>query len=884
MPKRLSWFDDVPEKKPKDVMIPLDPLDEVARPIPRKMPPLPRGAVPSETPISVPKAVPKSESQPKVEPTPMAPAATATRPRNIPPVVDPREDADEERENEDDNEGGSDTDEFSTSAGRNEADDNDNDEARADADSRAAAAAEDAAESGDDGENNGGTPTNGSNGTNGASASASALPRRPPPNGILPSEEGEPVTVAKINGLIQSHKSDDQAYIAVTRIKPQSINNVDATGWTMRVNMDTIENADDIIEKITRYTGGLLYELRFYGNKPVRGKNDKAYGYVGIARLKINAPPKLPTEQVDGVQGVAGLPSGGTSDAMAMATHKLLAGMVKDFQEKKGVGADNSTEVMKMVKEIVESQTGPLIEGHKSTIDFQRREIEQLRAKMEDVLTKPATDPNMVQWMAQKSSDSVVQVSKDMQAERERWQSERTALITAHEKDRLAITDRMQAQIDKLTEKLEEANVKVREAIDRANTERTTREASFEDRIRHKEEMHQRDVESWRRDKENEVKRVSDQLSSDVKRLSDQLSDERRVSDKQREAHEGNLRQQRENYELNTKTQLEKQEGILRERIEGLNNQIKLLEQRTLDQEKRYEDKVRDLEKQRDNAQNQLLAEKTAPKPDALQTTMAMMGSVRDVAGLMGLKKEEHEAPPENEMVALMRGAKDAGIVDGVKGIIGQVASAVASRAATVPAPQPQQPQVVMQTVPVYPGHPQYQQPLQPQYVPQQQFVPMQPAGIPQPQQHVHQAVPTPQQQPPMSPQQMAQQAQQSQQQAQPQQVVQQQAVQRPVQQQQPQEISAAEVGIWKMIIADFESSYDSGMKAEDMSKKILEQLPRAALRGVIDSGVGQFDQLVKVILAQRPEKPDSDLLSPSGNGWLREVFAITAKALSTST
>lgn len=638
---------------------------------------------------------------------------------------------------------------------------------------------------------------------------------------------GEVGVTSIINQVIKKLARDDSAYVSYTRVRPQIINGQPAGGWSRRIPMSALISADDLLEQIDNESGGTTYDLKFYGTDSM-GK----VGYVKGCRININSPAKLRTNPDTPISAQnPGQPMG---ERMAGETFNLMKDMLNDLRNGKGPQNGNQTEFLHLIKEIATAQLQPTLQGYTQTINMQQKENDRLHKRVDELQSnsnKAAAGPSseILSHVTDKAQDAVMQLQREFATERSRWESERATIVERANTERTALVERSTAQIDRLTEKLHDVQEK------------------FEDRLRSKDEQHARE-------KQGELDRLNDRLGADIKHLQQQLIDERHSSEKLREM-----------YELNTRTQLEKQEGVFKERIESLGSQIK-----------RSDERQHDLEKQRDELQKEVLAVKTAPRPDGLESTKSTITTMTGLMSAMGWSKDGggSSGPPVDEPVVVqwMRGAKEAGIVDAAKGIVSKVADAIGSRQQV----QQQSPQVVYQPVyvPQQVAAPQPQPIFQPAAAPPMQAMGQQrqtvgagppqgfaaPAGPPVARQ-THQ-VPRPAPAAPSMPSAGAPEPE-------------------PAPEPAPAaEMSEMEFQAWSTILQQFEAGLENGVPPDEMSKTIQDQFPPSALRQVLEAGVGKFMQAVTYIVSRRTDNPETSLDTPRGQTWLREVFSATARAI----
>jgi hypothetical protein len=378
------------------------------------------------------------------------------------------------------------------------------------------------------------------------------------------------------------------------------------------------------------------------------------------------------------------------------------------------------------------------------------------------------------------------------------------------EQDKRHDRERWEEERKQLLREHKEQAEKLVEKLEASQEKLKEREDSFSERQKHRDELHQRDIES-----------IRSQWQSDVKRLSDQNSDERRATERLKEM-----------YDLAKKTELDKQEGIFREQIKGQENRIQMLEQR-----------IHDIEKQKEELQRNLVEARTS-KPDALKSVSDTIGSVVGIASQFGMRMpgvgndEKGGGEMRTEIGQLAKDMKDAGVVDAAKGVFERVATAIGQRqtAPAAPVAAPMMPMSYMMPPGAFPIQvaPAFPQPY-PMYPP---------APTPAPAPVATPSAPAPAPAEPLKPE-----------------VV------------QPTQLTESEIGALGVAVKRLEEASESGRPAVEIAKEVVAEVPRLYLQDIVNAGVDAFQEIVRQVCAQRPNEPDSVLLTPRGEAWLRELF-----------
>ena len=701
--------------------------------------------------------------------------------------------------------------------------------------------------------------------------------------------------MARLALVIKELRTQDETYVSIFRIEPahHPITRKPIRGYKMRWPVSEFRGPEDLIERIRHEYGGNKWDVRF---SVPEGKDSGSLRYYKSIRVEIDAEPISEGQngQSTVISGQNGQPTVISQPAPPDVNADLVKGtlgvLTQQISDMKRDSGGSRTETMGLVRDIFDmaqkGNGGPaaataVADGFKEALRVAesraqdaQKEVSELRKIMlqpqqgttSDALRAVTETTSLQVGAAHKEAAAAVERARsdherelkvlsdrherDIQAERDRHSSERGLDKERHK----AETERSHDQLKDMTKRMEDQSKDSRREMERvserlseverkASEERTKLLENHSSEMRHLQSAHKAEVDSMTR------------------RLDDERTQTERL---------------RLNYEDRIKAEVSAARETAGATIAGLNERIKLAEERANGAERRGEERVRDLEKTRDDLMRQLMDEKSR-RPDPMSSVSGLASTAKELAGAFGYSRDQPSAPSapqRSETADLLVAAKEAGIVDGIKGIGSQIIGAVAAgRAAAAAAqqPQPQQPPwvipVARDPVTGYPILPSpaaaHLAPPQPMY-----YQPPQPAPIAP---GARMAPPPPLQPPPGFAQSPASPfaAYQGVPTAPPPGAF----AQPPPQASQPQP-AAPPAGptpdadaVLAMIIPAVGQEFEAGKSASDLAKEMMGMLPPIMVKHYVEGGVSAF---MDIIANTAPESP---LLNAKGEKYLRDVF-----------
>jgi hypothetical protein len=699
--------------------------------------------------------------------------------------------------------------------------------------------------------------------------------------------------VAGISRLVQTIKdlrTQDEAYVSLLRVEPafHPVTRKPCRGFKARFPVSEFRGAEDLLDRIEREYGGYKWDLRFSQSD---GKDNGSLRFVKSIRVEIDkdpvfmdsgngTPTVIPGNGQQGTTVFAPAPPDVNAD-LVKGTLGILQRQIEDKDRDRDRAGDGRKETLGLVKDIVEiaqkSQQGAgsatadifkdAMRAAETRASDAQKEISELRKMMmqpPQATTTPdamraVTETTALQvGTAHKEAAAAVDRARqehdretkalvdrherDMKVEADRHERELKAEADRHQQERLLDKERHKSEVERLNdqikdqrEELKRVGERLADAERKAAEERQRLEAAHSTEMRHARETHKSEIEASTR----------------------RLDDERTQIERMRANHEDRV-----------KVEVAGVRSTFEATVAGLNERIKLAEQRANDIERRWEDKAHDLEKSRDSYMNQLMDEK-GRRPDPMSSVDGLAKTAKDLAATFGYSRDQ-QAAPRSEAADILVAIKEAGIVDAAKGIGSQIVGAVAAAKATAAA-HPNAPAAPPYVIPLqrdpvtgypilpYAAPPQPHQPpiAPPAYAQRPAMAPMPAVAQPpyqppppspfNPANYVQQPPPAPPYAPPAAP---------------PQPPVQQPpAGGNPIADQE-------ELAILNIFVPALGQEFEVEKPARDVAKDILNVLPLGKVRGYVAGGVTRFMEKVAAIV------PDSPLLTARGEHFLRDVFS----------
>jgi len=660
--------------------------------------------------------------------------------------------------------------------------------------------------------------------------------------------------IAGISRLVQTVKelrTLDEAYVSLFRVEPafHPVTRRPIRGYKARFPVSEFRGAEDLLDRVEREYGGYKWDLRFSKSD---NKESGTLNFIKSIRIEIDKEPVFHAADNGGMPTVVPGSNGQGSTVFAPAPVDVNADLVKGTLgilqkqiEDKDRDRDRSNagrqDTLGLLKDIVQltQQSGQGAAG--ATADLVRDTMRAAETRASDaqkeisdlrkMMMQPQQTPEAMRAVTETTALQVGTAHKEAAAAVERarvdYDREMRSLQERQDRERAFDKERFKVEVDRLNDQ-----------IQRAGDERARLIETHAADMRHARDTHRSETEAFTR----------------------RLDDERTQIDRMRANHEDRL-----------KAEIAGVRGTFDATIAGLNERIKIAEQRSVDVERRWEEKARDLEKQRDQYMNQLMEERTR-RPDPMSSVGGLAATAKELAGAFGYSRDSQQsAPARSEAADILVAIKEAGIIDAAKGIGSQIVGAVAASRATNAAAQgraappyvislPRDPVTGYPILP-YAGGPSQQQPQisPPAYVQR----PAQPSVGP-----VAYQQPAPG---PFNPSSYVQPVQSA-----PQQATQQNMAQPESQPPQPPPGSSAsspiadqeELAILNIFVPALGQEMDAGKPARDVAKEILNVMPLGKVKGYVTGGVTKFMDKIEAIV------PDSSLLTAKGEHFLRDVFS----------
>jgi hypothetical protein len=86
--------------------------------------------------------------------------------------------------------------------------------------------------------------------------------------------------------------------------------------------------------------------------------------------------------------------------------------------------------------------------------------------------------------------------------------------------------------------------------------------------------------------------------------------------------------------------------------------------------------------------------------------------------------------------------------------------------------------------------------------------------------------------------------------------------------------LSETEIAALGIAVKRLEEASDGGKPVPEVAGEVVAEVPLLYLKDLVDGGVTAFQEIVRQVAATRPDDPDSVLLTPRGEAWLRELFS----------